>query len=82
MQPLADINKKTERLMQQRRMDEVHALFDQIERISKESEACKKDLEIKYGILEGEKEDRAHLAMQRECSDIAQMIERSKAMER
>ncbi len=81
MQPLLEINKKTERLMQQGRMEEVHALFNQIERISNESESCKNDLEMKYGIIEGEKEVKAHQAMRGQCSDIARMIERSKQME-
>ncbi len=82
MQPLLEINQKTERLMQQGRMEEVHALFNQIERISDESESCKEGLELKYGIIEGEKEAKAHQAMRGECSDIATMIEHSKEMER
>lgn len=68
--------------MQQGNMDGVHALFNQIEKISKESESCKKDLELKYGVVAGEKEANAHQAMRRECADIARMIERNKAMER
>ena len=81
MKPMADINKKAERFMQQGKMSEVHALFNRIEQIAQESESCKKDLELKYGIIEGEKEERAHQAMRGQCSDIARMIARSKMMD-
>ena len=82
MTPLLEINKKTERLMQQNRMEEVHALFGQIERVAQESESCKQDLELKYGVIEGEKEAQAQQAMWGQCPDIARMVERGKAMEK
>jgi len=81
MRPLADMNTKVKRLMRQNKMAEVQALFSQLEKLAEEGESCTEDLEIKYGVIEGEKEEKANKAMQNHCPDIAQMIEDSKNME-
>ena len=81
MRPLADMNTKVKSLMRQNKMQEVQALFPQLEKMAEEGEVCTEDLEIKYGLIEGEREEKANKAMKNHCPDIAQMIEDSKHME-
>lgn len=81
MRPLADMNTRVKRLMRQNKMQEVQALFSQLEKMAEEGEVCTEDLEIKYGVIEGEKEEKANKAMKNHCPDIAQMLADSKNME-
>ena len=81
MRPIADMNTKVKNLLQQQKMAEVQALFSQLEQLSEDGEACTKNLELKYGVIEGEQEIKANQAMAKHCPDIAKMIEQSKAME-
>jgi len=81
MQPLADMNTKVKILMRQNKMQEVQVLFSQLEKMAEEGEICTEDLEMKYGVIEGEREEKANKAMKNHCPDIAQMIADSKNME-
>jgi len=81
MRPLADLNVKVKSLMRQNKMQEVQDLFSQLEKMAEEGEICTGDLEIKYGVIEGEREEKANKAMKNHCPDIAQMIADSKDME-
>ena len=82
MRPVLDMNKKAQSLMQQGRSEEVQVLFSQMEMLSNESDACIKALEIKYGAIDGLRQEKAEEAMQQQCPDIAQMIKRKKQLER
>ena len=81
MKPVLEINRKTERLMRQGEMEQVHALFAQIERINKEKESCEQNIVLKYGTIEGEKKAQIRQVMWKSCPDIARMIEQGEAME-
>jgi len=81
MRPVADMNTKAKRLMRQNKMQEVQAIFSQLEKMTEEEDVCIENLEIKYGVIEGEKEEKANKAMKKHCPDIAQMITDSKNME-
>lgn len=77
MRPLADINNQIKSLVAEGKTDEVSALFAEVENIAKEGESCAKDLELKYGVVEGEDETKASAALKKHCPDIAAMLEQS-----
>lgn len=79
MRPLADMNEKIKVLIKEGKTDEVAALFADVERIASEGEVCAKSLEEKYGLVEGESEEKATAALKKNCPDIAQMLEQSEA---
>lgn len=81
MRPLADMNVRMKKLVEQGKNQEVAALFPEVEKISQEGESCAKSLEEIYGIVTDVEEPKATAAIRKHCSDIAQMLERSKTME-
>ena len=82
IRPLADMNKKVQKLMQQGKMEEVQALFRQLESLSKEADECTAVLEVKYGVLSEERLQSANSAMKKQCPDIVTLLERNKALEK
>ncbi len=82
MRPLADMNKKVQKLMQQGKMEEVQALFSQLESLSQEADKCTAVLEVKYGVLSEESQQKATGAMKKQCPDIVELLERNKALEK
>ncbi|MEM6317320.1 MAG: hypothetical protein AAF960_06600 [Bacteroidota bacterium] len=79
MRPLADINTRIKKLVREGKTDQVASLFTEVERLSKDGEACANSLEKKYGAVEGESETKASAALKKHCPDIAQMLEESEA---
>ena len=82
MRPLADMNKKVQKLMHQDKMEEVQALFGQLESLSQEADKCTSMLEVKYGVLSEERLQKASGAMKKLCPDIVELLERNKALEK
>ena len=82
MRPLADMNKKVQKLMQQGKMEEVQALFSQLESLSQEADKCTAVLEVKYGVLSEKRLQNATGAMKKLCPDIVTLLERNKALEK
>jgi uncharacterized lipoprotein len=81
MRPLADMNQKIKSLVNEGKTQEVSDLFSEVERLSNEGESCAKNLEEKYGIIEGESEEKATVALKKHCPDIAAMLEQSESLE-
>lgn len=77
MRPLADVNKKIKTLVAEGKVEEVAAIFADVEKIAKEGEACAKVLEDKYGVVEGESEIKASAALKKHCPEISEMLEQS-----
>lgn len=82
MRPLADMNNKVQTLMEQGKMKEVQALFGQLESLSQEADECTAALEVKYGVLNEERLQKAEGAMKKQCPDIVKLLERNKALEK
>ncbi len=81
MRPLAEMNTKVKQLVEEGKTQEVAALFPEIERLSSEGEACAADLETIYGVIEGENEKKAKVALKKACPDIASMLDQAEQME-
>ncbi len=82
MRPLADMNKKVQKLMREGKMEEVQALFSQLESLSQEADECTAVLEVKYGVLNEESLQKANNAMKKQCPDIVELLERNKVLEK
>lgn len=79
MRPLAEVNEQIKSLVKEGKTSEVAELFTEVEKIASEGEACAQSLEEKYGMVEGESEQKATAALKKNCPDIAQMLEQSEA---
>lgn len=80
MRPLADMNEKIKVLIKEGNTQEVANLFSEVERLSTEGETCATALEDKYGIVEGESEQKASAALKKHCPDIAKMLDQSEGL--
>ncbi len=79
MRPLANVNNQIKTLVAAGKTEEVSNLFAKVEEIAKEGEACANSLELKYGVVAGESEEKASAALKKHCPDIAAMLEQSEA---
>lgn len=75
MTPLMEVQEKVLELSAEGKTDEIQELLSDIEKLSEEGDKCVAKLEAKYGVVEGENEQKANAAFQKACPRIANMLE-------
>lgn len=80
MQPLADLNVKLQQAQSTNDQATMQQLFDEVERVANQSGDCANDLEKKYGLVDGDDEQKATEAMKKACPEIAAIVEQSRRM--